>query len=78
MNPQDPQKHRLEHQQESGQGLKGDVQARQESLEFRTPEELIRHDAQQTVVPATLRPRVGRAIKEESRPSKPWWKKILG
>jgi len=46
--------------------------------EFSTVEELLRHDAAQTAVPAGLVDRLQKASAEFPRPNRSWWKKLLG
>ena len=46
--------------------------------EFSTVEELLRHDAAQTAVPAGLADRLQKSSAEFPRPNRSWWKKLLG
>jgi hypothetical protein len=46
--------------------------------EFSTVEELLRHDAGQTAVPAGLADRLQKSSAEFPRPNRSWWKKLLG
>lgn len=46
--------------------------------EFRTPEDLLRHDAARTPVPATLEPRLAESIAAEPPPQQSWWRRWLG
>ena len=67
------------HQQntEEQQSLTEHQAAKQETKEFGSVEELLRHDAQHTPVP----PRVGHRLAEslaQSPPVRPWWKRLLG
>lgn len=48
--------------------------------EFATPEELLRHDRGQTVVPPDIAERLGETLAAEPPPpaeKKPWWKRLL-
>lgn len=53
------------------------TEARQQPLEFATPEELLRHDAVHTPVPPKVAERLQESISELPAP-KPWWRRILG
>ncbi len=44
--------------------------------EFATAEELIRHDAAQTEVPAAIAEKVRTSLQKEA-PPKPWWKRVF-
>jgi len=46
--------------------------------EFSTVEELLRHDAAQTTVPAGIADRLQKSSAEFPRPNRSWWKKLLG
>jgi hypothetical protein len=51
----------------------------QQEREFATVEELLRHDAGQNPVPGSVAQRLAESIgTEPAKPSKPWWKRILG
>jgi len=54
--------------QESGAG----------QAEFETPEELIRHDATQTEVPATVEARLKDSLANEPKPKPGLWKRLFG
>ena len=66
--------------------LSQEQQARQEQqttptqagLEFRTAEELIRHDAAQTHPPERLEQRVKDSVHREAPSLRPWWRRWLG
>ena len=71
------QKARLENEQESRQ-VGTEQQAQQgAALEFSTPEEMLRHDAEHTTVP----PEVARRLKQSTAalppPSRSWWKRLF-
>ena len=49
------------------------------AAEFATPEEAIRADAHQTVVPPAVRERIVQSAAAEPRlDRRPWWKRFLG
>ena len=67
---------RLAQEQQARQELQAaHVQA---GLEFRTPEELIRHDATQTLPPERLGHRVKDSVNRASASQRPWWRRWLG
>ena len=46
--------------------------------EFASPDELLRFDRQQTMVPPEIAQRLGQSLQNEPRPPKPWWRRWLG
>jgi hypothetical protein len=44
-------------------------------LEFATPEELLRFDAAQTTVPASVAGRLEESVSREPRPARSWWQR---
>ncbi len=46
--------------------------------EFETPEELIRHDAAQTEVPAAVEARLKDSLANEPKPKPGLWKRLFG
>jgi hypothetical protein len=56
-----------EHQQQSGQ--------QQTVREFGSAEEMLQHDAEQTIVPETVEIRLKRSTTDLARPPFPWWKR---
>ncbi len=74
-------KHELKTQQ-SQETEEQTVQASQtqQEREFESVEELLRHDAGQNPVPASVVQRLEDSLKgaEPVRPPTPWWKRILG
>jgi hypothetical protein len=46
--------------------------------EFATPEDLLRHDARQTLVPPGIAERLGKTIQNEPKPERSWWRRWLG
>ena len=73
---------RQEQTQQAAQQSETDqeTQARQEqaALEFAQAEDLIRHDASKTEVPASLPRRLQESIAREPKPARPWWRRWLG
>ncbi|HHY86313.1 MAG TPA: hypothetical protein GYA07_12405 [Verrucomicrobia bacterium] len=61
-----------QHQQTAAQ------QAAPAPMEFETPEELLRHDAQQTVVPATIEARLAESAADLPPPARSWWRRLFG
>ena len=45
--------------------------------EFATPEELLRFDASQTIVPPAVAKRLSESIQQEPKPSRSWWQRLL-
>lgn len=45
--------------------------------EFATPEELLRHDARQTLVPPGIAERLGKTIQNEPKPERSWWQRFF-
>lgn len=48
------------------------------ALEFATAEELLRHDARQTTVPAEIARRLQKSTGGPAAPKAAWWKRWLG
>ena len=48
------------------------------SVEFQSPEELLRHDAAQTAVPPEIARRLSQSIAQSPPPRRPWWRRLLG
>ena len=46
--------------------------------EFTSPEELLRHDAAHTIVPAEVARRLGESIRLEPKPERSWWQRLTG
>ncbi len=47
-------------------------------VEFETPEELIRHDAETTEVPPEIEARLKRSLADEPKPKPGLWKRLFG
>ena len=46
--------------------------------EFATPEELLRYDAQQTIVPPVVAQRLSQSIEQVPTPARSWWRRRFG
>ena len=46
--------------------------------EFSNSDELLRYDAAQTAVPPEIARRLQKSVGAETKPSQPWWRRILG
>ena len=46
--------------------------------EFTSMEELLRHDASQTIVPSRVAERLDRSIQNEPKPTRSWWQRLFG
>ncbi len=53
----------------------GELQANQTIREFATPEDVLRFDAKQTLVPDGIAERLGRSLQKE--PPRSWWKRLF-
>lgn len=62
------------HEQEQ----RAEAQSQQAGQEFATPEDLLRHDARQTLVPPGIAERLGKSIQTEPKPERSWWQRLLG
>ena len=47
-------------------------------LEFQNAEELLRHDAQDTVVPDSVAHRLQQSLEHEPAPPRSWWRRFFG
>jgi hypothetical protein len=45
--------------------------------EFATPEELLRFDASQTIVPPAVGKRLNESIQQKPRPARSWWQRFF-
>ncbi len=70
-------KARLENEQESRQA--GTEQQAQQGagLEFATPEEMLRYDAEHTTVPPDIARKLKQSTDALPPPSRPWWKRLF-
>ena len=56
-----------------------EVDAQQPSVrEFASAEDVLRHDASQTIVPPAVAERLARSIQDEPKPARSWWRRMLG
>jgi hypothetical protein len=68
------QQSKLTNQQQQQLGV--EQQATQQSArEFATPEELLRYDAGQTVVPPAIAQRLGQSAADLPKPKRSWWQR---
>jgi hypothetical protein len=79
MNPQNPH-HKLNQlsQDQNVCEQQTQEQQQQQTLEFTTAEEMIRHDAAQVAVPPSVMERLQQSIRAEPAPPRPWWRRWLG
>ena len=64
-----------EHEQSAAQQQSAQTTA----VEFATPEEMLRHDAAHTPLPAGVAERLRQSLKIEGPPPRaPWWRRIFG
>ena len=45
--------------------------------EFATPEELLRYDARQTIVPAAVAERLAQSVQQVPQPPRSWWQRFF-
>ena len=64
------------HQEKSAESQAANSEAG--ALEFQTAEELLRHDAAQTVVPPEIARRLSQSIAQSPAPRRSWWRKLFG
>jgi len=67
-------KHTSQEQEELVAQEKQQVTAR----EFTSPEELLQHDAAQTMVPPTVANRLADSLRSEPKPERSWWRRMFG
>jgi hypothetical protein len=48
------------------------------ALEFTSAEEMLRHDAAQTIVPPAVAKRLQKSIDQEPKPGRSWWQRLFG
>ena len=63
-----------EQQQELSEAKSQQMSAR----EFAAPEELLRYDAQQTIVPPAVAERLGQSIQQIPNSARSWWRRFVG
>jgi hypothetical protein len=59
------------------QAAESQTAANSAQLEFKSAEELLRHDAAQTAVPPEIARRLSKSIAEAPPPRRAWWRKLL-
>lgn len=69
-------RHRSHESEESAAEQSLDAEAK--TLEFETPEELIRHDANGTQVPAEVESRLRRSLADEPKTKPGLWRRLFG
>ena len=74
MNPHSP-KSRLEQKQRAAEEQRTEQQ--QKGRVFESPEELIRHDAQQTTPPPAIAERLKESLAGEPKPRAAWWRRLF-
>jgi hypothetical protein len=75
-----PSKSRLQHQQQQEQTAEQQMTSQQQTYrEFATVEDLLRHDAGQTVPPPVIAERLKTSLEQEERPEsrQSWWRRLL-
>jgi hypothetical protein len=61
-------------QQQVSEAQSGQTVAR----EFASVEEMLRYDAKQAKVPPGIASRLNQTLRNEARPGRPWWRRLLG
>lgn len=70
---------RHEHRETTVSKTSQDARTEATTLEFATPEELIRHDREHTDVPPAVANRLAEAVASDPPPADPpWWKRWMG
>lgn len=73
-----PKKLTSKQKAEEQQSLSTGEQTQTQPVEFETAEQLLRHDAAQTPVPARVAERLKESIQDLPQPSRAWWKRFFG
>jgi hypothetical protein len=76
----DPQSRKLRHQarQETEHEQQAASEQRQSAREFSSVEEMLRHDAEQVMVPPHIAARVQQSVALEPKPQRGWWGRLFG
>jgi len=80
MNPDSPKLQRLQSELEAEQQHPQQKTTQTSTArEFATPEEMLRHDAAQTVVPPGIKTRLADSVQQEPAPNRSpsWWQKLF-
>ena len=64
-------------QQEQEQQAHSETLSGKSGHEFGSVEELLRHDASKTQVPAAVSERLGKSLADEPKPAPSWWRKVF-
>lgn len=77
MNP--PKKLTSQQKTDEQQALAAQTQTQtQGQMEFQSVEELLRHDALHTPVPASIADRLQQSLDQNPPPSRSWWRRLFG
>lgn len=75
----EPESEHLRHRREENEELESTHSSttKEGSLEFETPEEMIKHDANQHTPPPEIESRLKRSLGEEPKVRGSWWKRLF-
>jgi hypothetical protein len=73
----DPKPSQLRSSEQQVQSVQSQSGQQQHGREFSSVEELLRHDAAQSLPPATLETRVASSIAREPPPRRRWWQRLF-
>ncbi len=73
-----PESKKLQHQQQSEEVSQHQQSQLGTVLEFGSAEDVLRHDAAQTQVPAGVEDRLARSLKREPATGTSWWRRFFG
>ena len=68
---------KLKQQEEQQAEQQHQATQRQTTLEFNTPEELLRYDASQVTPPPSVAERLGQSVAREPKPARSWWQRMF-
>ncbi len=71
-------KRQLKHTSQEQEQVSGTELQQTSAREFASPEELLRHDANQTPVPPAIAERLAQSLQNEPKPERSWWRRMLG
>lgn len=69
---------RLKQEQQTEQRQVQSEQTQERAVEFKTVDDLLRHDSEGNPVPPEVGDRLNQSISAEARPNLPWYKKLFG